>query len=532
MTECSTEPVIGNKRSSWASLTFLTLFSSLVGTYYFTGLYASDDMQYVTGAQALLGHSAIGPTLGGTRLTMSIPLALFIGVTGSAQIAAAGFIVFYVALVLLTYWTGRQASGYRCGIIAGWLVACCPLLFFYAGAILPDNILALAYLFHLGAIARLVQMTNEGHIAHYKRKAYVMAFCAGLSFGLCYATKEASIAFFIPSVIYAAIFLKRAGQKIAYRLVAAATIGCILVVSADALINWAEFGDPIIRLTLMKSRDTIGDARKFMAYQGYYPLDRFGTLYAVVSKIWAHAWLFLTIAIVSACYLTIKSKTFFTGAHVFFCGALSALVYMAVGPIGLHEYIGVPIQARYYAPVAPPLCLVIAIACSYVSREGRNVLGLLVSSCIVVLLCFVQVLSPAPSAGKMYGSAFVQSTLNATSLIKSRYANAEIYSDPYISRVTVYGLPIALKPGRDAAACATTYPIFYIQRRSKGKEDSYLDAIRACASRNGKKIEDFTKVLSPGLYATRFDGLAAAIGFPNVAAREKSPAITIYSVGL
>jgi hypothetical protein len=178
----------------------LCTFALLVGIFYFTGLFSSDDIQYVSGARSILHGLEHEATVGGARLTVSLPLAFFLYLTNDvAQYAVLGFISFYISLVLLTYYGGLLLFSRAVGLIAAILVLANPIIFYYSGAILPDNILAIFFLTHVIAMGYFIKLNIEASPCEGKKK--IAIFIAGIAMGLCYATKEASLLFCISTIV-------------------------------------------------------------------------------------------------------------------------------------------------------------------------------------------------------------------------------------------------------------------------------------------------------------------------------------------
>lgn len=116
------------------------LLALILDFLFYTGYYASDDIGYLSGARAVAGEAVYQPDLGNARLGVTFPSAFVYWISGGSIAAVAWFHVgYHLGLVIVTYVLGRLLHGERAGLIAAALVAINPLVYAYAGAVLPDN---------------------------------------------------------------------------------------------------------------------------------------------------------------------------------------------------------------------------------------------------------------------------------------------------------------------------------------------------------------------------------------------------------
>src|SRR5690606_19796865 len=124
------------------SIALMLILGGLIAAYYFTGLYGSDDLSYVSGAYGLAGGTPSYAILGGARYTITVTLRAMLEVVGhDPQRADAWFSVIYLLLSIVVYLLVRRLYGIESGICSAFLVIANPILFLYSGAILPDNVL-------------------------------------------------------------------------------------------------------------------------------------------------------------------------------------------------------------------------------------------------------------------------------------------------------------------------------------------------------------------------------------------------------
>ena len=485
----------------------LMALGALVGGYYFTGLYGSDDLQYVAGALGLGGSVPEYATLGGGRYTVTAPLRLFLSLAGGdLQLAVAGFTLLYIASAFVVYALVASFAGRRVAAIAGVLVIANPLLFIYSGAVLPDNILAASFTCSVLLLARWC------YGADTERAKAKLLVLVGVSAGLCYVTKEASLVFLLPLCVYTAYSANRDGGW--WRLGASVALGLagfVIVLAMDMAISTYTFGHPFARLAYASELDLVDGLRSFMDRQGTYPWERLKTVW---DQIWS-SWPGVVIYLAAAVYLAVIRGSFASFVRsadgVVALSAAWTFAYLTWGSVSLREYIGVPIQERYFAPVAVLLCVLLARAAGELHKRHSGgsswpaVVGL-------ALLVGWQVTWPLERAGNIYRAVEHRELSALVVAQKLSSPSVPIFVDRYFYlRGARYGhLPIAGPLASTAPAHRSFVYVYNPTARSRNAAES---AVLGCVSNGGIDVSGFGR--SP-VYPTRLQTIGAGLGFHGI----------------
>lgn len=411
---------------------FLFCISAVMAAYYFIGPFGSDDLQYVQLANGGASH------LGTARYAVSAVYALFVA-HSSIQAAAYGFFLYSFLLALATYWIARRFLSQKVAVSAAVLVACNPVVFYYSAAILPDNALALFFWLHVGLFAIYV----------WRSRNALHAACSGAALAACYATKEASLVFALPTVVLGGWLLLTQTTRVA-RGVAAFVAGFVVVLIADMVASAMLHGDPIYRLNYMLDRDVVGSAEQFMATQGTLPQQRFAYIVQRMLAYWpgpaltAHGLALLLLpALAWRWYRPLSGPAAYVAAS-----GLAVVAYLTWGSVSLSHYVGVPLQVRYYAPaVAPAAVALAAIVWAVVDRAKPARVASVAGIAVIVLVIVPQMLRPAPHAGNAYRAREVVAIGRAIAVAKASYPALPVIGDTYVSgRYVQYGEQMGALP--------------------------------------------------------------------------------------
>ncbi|OJU17440.1 MULTISPECIES: hypothetical protein [unclassified Sphingomonas] len=203
------------------------------------GFEASDDSLYYAGADAWLRHP---PSAGVDHWTTRFPLVLaFAGVLaivgrGFAAFAVTG-LLFYAIFVALVGRYAHGIGGARAGWIATLLIATLPVVVANATTAGIDLVEASALI----AGAMLLGGARAG---------IGRGFAAGLCFGIAILCRETSL---LPLAVFAPLFL--IGRPVPRRVLFAAGIGIMLVLSVEAAFQYALTGDPLRRYAIAFHHD-------------------------------------------------------------------------------------------------------------------------------------------------------------------------------------------------------------------------------------------------------------------------------------
>lgn len=508
-----TGPSSETHSSLWGQLLALAFLALVIGGYFFTGLYGSDDLQYVAGAIGLGGDIPAYATLGGGRYTVTVPLRLFLELGGGdPQLAVVGFTAVYLAIVLGAYLLIAQIHNKATAFVAAALIAANPLLFIYSGAVLPDNILAMSF------ACAVILLARWGFGSDTRRTRGWLLVLVGVFAGLCYVTKEASLIFFPPLCVYTVLVaIARGGIRELAAAVAIGLLGFCVVLAVDMALSAYLFGHPFSRLTYAAELDLVVGVRHFMEKQGTYPWERFGTVW---DQLWV-SWPAVIVYLIGALYL-IQLRGSVRAFLLSMDGVIALSVawtfgYLTWGSVSFREYIGVPLQERYYAPCALLLCILMARAVvEFVERHlaGRE----WVARIGLALLVGWQVLWPLERAGNIYRAAEHREFRAAIASQRLLSPGTPIFVDHYFNmRGARYGhLPVtgSLASGRPAE------PSFvYIFNERERPRSAAEKAVLGCLGTGARDVSNEGRAPS---YQTRLDAMKAGLGFHDSVATVQS----------
>lgn len=395
----------------------LLALSALLAVFYYIGPLGSDDLQYV---QLLAGGR---PQAGTARYAVSGLYAL-LGARASLQMAAYGFFLYAFAMSLLTYVAARRFMHRRIAASAAILVACNPLIFYYSAAILPDNALAFFCLLHVAGFASYA----------WSGRRAIHASVSGAALAACYATKEASLVFALPTLVAGLSLLLREGRAV-WSGIVSFTMGLVVVLGMDMLASAVLFDDPIYRLTFVLENDIQGDAEAIMRLQGTAPMARAKYIVERMLAYWPGPLLALhMIALLLLPAFAWRWKPALSGpAWYLAASGLVVIGYLTWGSVSLDHYIGVPLQVRYYAPAVPLLAIAAAVLAWAVPVRVPLVANGAVVAVALLAACAWQVQRPAPHAGNAYRARDVIAIGRAIALSKAAFPDVPVVGDSYVS---------------------------------------------------------------------------------------------------
>lgn len=506
------------------AIALILVSGGLIAAYYFTGFFGSDDLSYVSGAYGLSGGTPPYAIVGGARYTITIPLRMLLEVAGhDPQRAVVWFSVVYLLLSIVVYLLVSRLYGRGAGICSALLVIANPILFLYSGAILPDNVLALFLASSVLLFACWLRACESSSATRNKAMLFVAAALAGC----CYATKEASTLFFVPLAVYGILALRRNSGQQALLILAVAFSGFLSVVCMDALLSGYIYGDPFIRLNAAENMDVIGSAERIMSKQGIYPWQRVANLWGQFSRTWPT----IPVYFIAILYLVIMHRrigSFMASTDgIVAVTAVWIFTFLTFGSVSIKQYVGIPLQERYYAPGAVLLCICLGRAVADLamraSTRGQGVLWGAVAA-----LMMIQVAWPASLAGNIYRAREYRATVAAVKNASRLYPDVPVFVDSYLAfRVLGYGSVKGAGVLRDNDNPSRFIYIYSLSR--KKRPDKHLSRILRC-EKAGRGAESITSMIVDDEWRTRFDAVEAELGFVNRADREPSPKVRALMV--
>jgi hypothetical protein len=262
-------------RSHARAVGCLALLAWLLNLYFYSGYYASDDMDYLTGIQRLAEQRPINPTdIAEMRLLLIAPAAFVYRLFGSTALTILSYTLYHPLLVVLAYALGCVAFNPRAALLGAALVAVSPVYYVYGGAILPDNCLSfwLAVVL-LSALWTLVK-AQAGRLSRPRELACWLA--VGGVTGLAYSAKEPGIVVAVPLALTILISRLRAGARWgALQSAVAYGLGVIGFMILETLLLRVLSGTWVVRLLGgVGNPENVALLRQRVEWQGLLPLDR------------------------------------------------------------------------------------------------------------------------------------------------------------------------------------------------------------------------------------------------------------------
>jgi len=330
----------------FAGILLIVLGALVLDVFFMTGLYGSDDAGYLEVAQKILHESfPISPCndkVAELRMGMALPAAFFLTLNNDdAQLASAGFILFHLLLVVLTWRLGARAHNKRVGLIAALLVATCPLLVVCAGSVLPD-LPSTMFLVAALSVVWMPAQTGADPPPSLWRRVF-----GGFLFGCAFSAKESALVF-LPFLMLAACSSSGL-PSLRRRLAGAAAMlaGLALAVGLESALIFLIHGDWMIRPLAPLPPHVYVTMKALAAQQGgNNPLARAQAFVSLITPMLGGFGPLLLLGAVA--YPLLKNRSWLLwGAMVWL------LIYNVCGSIAVDRYIPVLMQARYFTVVIP-----------------------------------------------------------------------------------------------------------------------------------------------------------------------------------
>ena len=392
-------------------LVAVLLLALVMDLVFYTGFYASDDIQYIRGAEQLAETGRLSYITTGTiRFVLLLPLAAVIKLTHHNLYAmAASFIVFHLLLILATYWVGRLVHGGVTGLLAAGCLAVCPIAVTYSTTILPDHAVTALTLFSLGVlIAAGRRLSSE---PPDKRGGYLLCGLSGVLLGLSWGAKVTSV---IMLAVYAVMLVAWA-RRLGLRPAAASALSFAIGLAAAGMLLWGSFHLATgLYLPHQDSRfaNLASTASERIAAKTYStPMGRMTRLASFARSdrdLGPLRWL-LPIGLVVYPFLRRRSWLLYL-TFFWLC------VYMTWGTFSFKSYLPPPVQARYFLLALPfaiiPLAQVIVTfsqrVWSVASRaHSARILAVALAVGLALALVVASAIQTNRTAGNRYYSAEV-----------------------------------------------------------------------------------------------------------------------------
>jgi len=417
-------------RRSALILLGLVALALVIDFLFFTGFYASDDISYIETARTIAEQGMLSPGLGNTRLGVTLPSAFMWWITGGNLTAVVWFYVgYHLALVPIAYVLGRLLLDDRAGLIGAALVAINPLLYVYAGAVLPDNAASCWLGGAMIALVATARYADPGiHWRSWNRRRFLGYFLAGVMIGFCYWCKETALIMTVPAAVL--IMTARPGLRSLVWIQNGAifALGIVSVIALEAIVLRGLTGEWVNRLSFIK--DAGNELLATMEREGTTPFARLAYADHHVTT-WMPLSMWLLIAGTTAYGFTRGRNV---GVMMFFWWPA---LYLTIGTTSFTRYLPPPIQGRYYGIVILPAAVMTAIATSVLverwhvrrPRAWTRLALVLALSLVGGYECGRNL----PRGGRIYRSNEVQAFIAALEFSRDRYFAYPIVVSPHYS---------------------------------------------------------------------------------------------------
>ncbi len=332
----------------------------LLDVLFFTGYYAFDDKDYTWAAHQIAhGENFMLPRasnyeLAAVRLGFNLPLALVNRLSdGSIAWMSAFQMLYHLGCVVIAYALARTIANERAGRIAAVIAATCPLLYNFAGVMLPDVALAMWAGLSLLLLVRAIHRAKNPDEPGWKSSRLFVA--SGLALGIAYSVKATAILLCFPSAIAIIAAFPSLRQPKKWLVHGAwLALGVALMLLVELVVFRAVTGDWISQLTI--AQDSTGwDFPRWMAKQGTNPFAR---IWFAVVKLREHMPITFVAFAAGLVAQTISRRRNVT-IVVF---AWFTFLYLTIGTASLTKYLPQPIFPRYYTLFIIPA--IVALSCA------------------------------------------------------------------------------------------------------------------------------------------------------------------------
>lgn len=400
---------------SLPALATVVLAAVALAWFYYTGLYCSDDTRYLLGAiKIAMGEEIAVGSLAERRAAFLLPAAAVFALTESIDLAIAVYGLFLVGIGVVTLLIARRLLPIGAAWVATLLALAQPVLFLFAGALLPD--LASAFFLAL-ALYFLIRAPGLGDRHPGRLAMAAVGGCIAAGF----AMKESSIVLLAIPLGWLGLLGLHGRWLDAIKGGGLLLAGFVAVLLLEALVFRATAGQWYSSVaSLFAPHDFSG----YVESQGRTPLERLRTLRGLLGP--HTSWLFL-LAGVSMLHLVLQCVRRGLGE-----GAVAWLLvagfwawptfYFTLGTASLSAYAFPVMQQRYYAPSIVPAALLavhlLQVAAAPLWRRYRFVQ--LLPMAILVLLCSAPYLERY-KRGLIYGAGAKEALELAVHDARQRY---------------------------------------------------------------------------------------------------------------
>lgn len=402
---------------------------SLIGYYFFTGLYCSDDTRYLIGAiKIALGEPISVTSLAERRVMFLLPGAMMYAPGVDLELLVVPYTLFFVGLGAVGYFLARRVLSRMAAVAAMALAGTQPVFFLYAGAMLPD--LASTLFLMLGLLFLCCWLEAVAAKPGDSRRSAWFAFGLGASIATAFTLKESGLVLLpVPLAVMALMGLRR-NLAASLRDGIALAIGFAAVLAIEALVFRIAAGQWHSSVaSLLVPHDVAG----FIETQGRSPIARLRTLRYLLGP---HTSALFALAAVASLRLAFIWYQRRLPGHMGLAWLAVVgfwawpLFYFTFGTASLSSYLLPVMQQRYYAPsIVPAAILVVNLMVSVVhlARAGAAArLSMAVSATVAIWLASAPYLDRG-ERGLIYAAAAKEAFTQAREDARQRYPGIPLY---------------------------------------------------------------------------------------------------------
>jgi 4-amino-4-deoxy-L-arabinose transferase-like glycosyltransferase len=310
----------------------------------FTGLIASDDLDYVNYARQISeGTYRLESYHSAVRYGVFMPVGVIYWLFGIHEWTTIALPLICSSLAgMFTALLAAQLAGLPVAWVSGLLMATFPVDVRYASILVPEPFLQ-AIVLAAALLFLLAQRKNSD----------LFGFAAGLFLGLSYLTKE-------PGVFVAIAFVAFALLRRRWRLASSVLVGFALVIAGELACYWSQSGDLLFRLHAFAAHNSdttdnlLREANEHLSYRLWQVYPRmmlrpnidFGVHSVFALGLAAIGW---------------RRWRYSRTAWLLLLWAALPFLYLNFGTSSFSFYWALPAAPRYISPIYPPLFVLAAM---------------------------------------------------------------------------------------------------------------------------------------------------------------------------
>jgi len=394
----------------------LFVIACFVSFYYYTGFIASDDIgTYIPNFYNLINNSPLKePIRLPVLITMAISYKLFGNNLESLPVL---FTFIYPTLVICVYTISYITTNKTTAILSSILLIGCSTFYIYGGTTLPDNIgtlnIAISYIFFL------LYFKNENHRDHFIFISMFFAF-------LAYLTKETYILSFIGYLPL--MFNYQRNIKFLLKLTVKAFIFFLIIFFIYKLslmflgygfnitsIDSSEFIKRLIIWNEKRGTDTL------LSHFNY-------TFKTITANNFNQILLIMTIVgFISSIIIKNFNLLAFSFSGLFY------VIFMGGFSYSLSNFIGLPIQLRYFTPSFLFFTISVSMLINELTKKQPKIKTLIIL--LSMFLSMQNIIISSSNAGRIYYSQNLRNFNDAVIYLQNKIPGENIYyNDRSLSR--------------------------------------------------------------------------------------------------